>query len=74
MARDWRDLFTVDGASPRGRDLISEDAPAAQERRRGMFRRLRENLRKTRQALFVAFCNGPAPSGAGDFFVAKVSC
>ncbi len=51
MARDWRDLFIVDGASPRGRDPISEDAPAAQERRRGMFRRLRENLRKTHQAL-----------------------
>jgi fused signal recognition particle receptor len=51
MARDWRDRFIVDGASPRGRDPISEDAPAAQERRRGMFRRLRENLRETRQAL-----------------------
>ena len=47
MARDWRDLFIVDGAAP----AESESAPAAQERRRGMFRRLRENLRKTRQAL-----------------------
>jgi fused signal recognition particle receptor len=50
MAREWRDLFIVDGA-PDGRDASPEDAPAAQERRRGMFRRLRENLRKTRQAL-----------------------
>jgi fused signal recognition particle receptor len=47
MARDWRDLFIVDGAPPPPPDA----EPAAQERRRGMFRRLRENLRKTRQAL-----------------------
>ena len=47
MARDWRDLFIVDGAPP----PPPEAEPAAQERRRGMFRRLRENLRKTRQAL-----------------------
>ncbi|HTU83945.1 MAG TPA: signal recognition particle-docking protein FtsY [Solirubrobacteraceae bacterium] len=51
MARDWRDLFIVDGALPGGPDPISEAAPETQERRRGMFRRLRENLRKTRQAL-----------------------
>ena len=48
MAREWRDLFIVDGALPPAQ---SEPEPAAQERRRGMFRRLRENLRKTRQAL-----------------------
>jgi fused signal recognition particle receptor len=49
MARDWRDLFIVDGVpSPTAE---SEAEPAVQERRRGMFRRLRENLRKTRQAL-----------------------
>ena len=49
MARDWRDLFIVDGASARG----APEGPATggEERRRGMFRRLRENLRKTRQAL-----------------------
>jgi fused signal recognition particle receptor len=47
MARDWRDLFIVDGAAP----PQGEAAPETQERRRGMFRRLRENLRKTRQAL-----------------------
>src|SRR5580700_388175 len=50
MAREWRDLFIVDGA-PGGRGPISESEPETQERRRGMFRRLRENLRKTRQAL-----------------------
>jgi fused signal recognition particle receptor len=45
MARDWRDLFILaDGAVPA--------APSAQEpERRGFFRRLRENLGKTRQAL-----------------------
>jgi fused signal recognition particle receptor len=45
MARDWRDLFILaDGAAP--------EAPSAQEpERRGFFRRLRENLGKTRQAL-----------------------
>ena len=47
MARDWQDLFIVDGGPPKD----AESAPATQERRRGMFRRLRENLRKTRQAL-----------------------
>jgi fused signal recognition particle receptor len=49
MARDWRDLF-----------ITGDDGPAAAEasagheepeRRRGFFRRLRENLSKTRQAL-----------------------
>jgi fused signal recognition particle receptor len=45
MAREWRDLFIVeaDGAGP---------APAEQQApRRGVFRRLRESLAKTRQAL-----------------------
>jgi fused signal recognition particle receptor len=50
MARDWRDLFIVDG-EPGGRDAAGQDEAETQERRRGMFRRLRENLRKTRQAL-----------------------
>jgi fused signal recognition particle receptor len=47
MARDWRDLFIVDGGVP----AEGQEPPATEERRRGMFRRLRENLRKTRQAL-----------------------
>jgi fused signal recognition particle receptor len=47
MARDWLDLFIVDGApAPE-----APSAPEAEQRRGGMFRRLRENLRKTRQAL-----------------------
>jgi fused signal recognition particle receptor len=47
MARDWRDLFIVDG----GARAPADAQPAADERRGGMFRRLRENLQKTRQAL-----------------------
>jgi fused signal recognition particle receptor len=47
MARDWRDLFIVDGAAA----AEPEAEPVAEQRRGGMFRRLRENLRKTRQAL-----------------------
>ena len=47
MAREWQDLFIVDGAP-----ASPPEAPAAtEERRMGRFRRLRENLRKTRQAL-----------------------
>jgi fused signal recognition particle receptor len=47
VARDWQDLFIVAGAP-----AAAEDAPAAeQERRVGRFRRLRDNLRRTRQAL-----------------------
>jgi fused signal recognition particle receptor len=45
MARDWQDLFIVDGAPPGAVEAET------QERRVGRFRRLRENLRKTRQAL-----------------------
>ena len=48
MARDWRDLFVTgdDGAA------AAADADAAsEERRRGLFSRLRENMAKTRQAL-----------------------
>jgi fused signal recognition particle receptor len=45
MPRDWSDVFiTADGAAPA--------APAeAPEERRGFFRRLRENMSKTREAL-----------------------
>jgi fused signal recognition particle receptor len=48
MARSWQDLFVVDGA---GVDADADDGAAEPERRIGRFRRLRENLRKTRQAL-----------------------
>ncbi len=47
MARDWPDLFITDGdgaAAPAAQD-------EAQPGRRGFFRRLRENLSKTREAL-----------------------
>jgi fused signal recognition particle receptor len=47
MARDWRDLFVVDGAPA----ASEAEEPATEERRRGRFARLRDSLRKTRQAL-----------------------
>jgi fused signal recognition particle receptor len=50
MARDWNDLFITDGALG-----VAAEAPqaAAEEPRRGrgLFRRLRENMSKTREAL-----------------------
>ncbi len=46
MPRDWSDLFITDRA---GGSVVTEDA--APERRAGFFRRLRENMRKTREAL-----------------------
>ncbi len=46
MAREWRDLFIIDGGAP-----PPADSEPAQEKRGGRFRRLRESLRKTRQAL-----------------------
>jgi fused signal recognition particle receptor len=47
VARDWNDLFITDGATGSG-----EAEPAAgAEQKRGLLRRLRENLSKTRQAL-----------------------
>jgi fused signal recognition particle receptor len=50
MARDWNDVFLLD--RPQG-DAAPEEAPGAEapEQRRGFFRRLRENLGKTREAL-----------------------
>ena len=47
MARDWRDLFVIEGEPP----PAAESAPAVAQRRLGRFARLRESLRKTRQAL-----------------------
>ncbi|HET9073837.1 MAG TPA: signal recognition particle-docking protein FtsY [Solirubrobacteraceae bacterium] len=48
MPRDWSDLFiTADGAG--SGSAVAQVEP--EERRVGRFRRLRENLRKTRQAL-----------------------
>src|SRR5580658_814356 len=50
MARDWSDLFILNGGMPVGEAAAAAEE-AEPERRVGRFRRLRENLRKTRQAL-----------------------
>jgi fused signal recognition particle receptor len=47
MAREWRDLFIVDGLP----ETASEGESEREQRRVGRFRRLRDSLRKTRQAL-----------------------
>jgi fused signal recognition particle receptor len=47
MARDWNDLFITDGTRPAAA-APSDDEP---ERKRGFFRKLRQNLSKTREAL-----------------------
>ena len=53
MARDWQDLFIVNGAvsaaTPSGG--AGDAGEGGEERRVGRFRRLRDSLRKTRQAL-----------------------
>jgi fused signal recognition particle receptor len=53
MARDWTDLFITDGARPAaGASAEAAAAEAAEpERKRGFFRKLRQNLSKTREAL-----------------------
>ena len=48
MARDWFDLFITD--RPGGPAAQPEEEPREEERR-GFFRRLRQNMRKTREAL-----------------------
>ncbi len=47
VARDWDDLFMT------GKPTLAaaEPEPEREERRRGFFRRMRENMRKTREAL-----------------------
>src|SRR5512142_3494261 len=47
MAREWQDLFIVDGAAA----SAPVEKLEGEERKMGRFRRLRESLRKTRQAL-----------------------
>ena len=50
MARDWQDLFiTADGAGTTTPDKA--EAADAPEKKRRVFRRLRENMAKTREAL-----------------------
>jgi fused signal recognition particle receptor len=49
MARDWQDLFITRAG---GVATAAPDAPEqAEDRKRGFFKRLRENMRKTRDAL-----------------------
>src|ERR687896_1451187 len=47
VARDWDDLFITG----RPAAASAEAEPDREERRRGFFRRMRENMRKTREAL-----------------------
>jgi fused signal recognition particle receptor len=47
VARDWSDLFITDDDGAPGEDGSSSEQPG----RRGLFRRLRESMAKTRQAL-----------------------
>ena len=48
MARSWRELFITDGGEPA--EAAGGDGEQPDERR-GFFRRLRENLSKSREAL-----------------------
>src|SRR3954464_11461932 len=48
MARDWRDLFVLGDGAAAEAPATADEAP---EQRRGFFRRLRQNMSKTRQAL-----------------------
>ena len=52
MARDWSDLFITDGPAGEGGPDGSQAGEAGGKRQRGgLFRRLRESMAKTRQAL-----------------------
>jgi fused signal recognition particle receptor len=54
MPRDWTDVFIVDGDAPAATPAGAGTDPAVgadDDQRRGFFRRLRENLGKTRAAL-----------------------
>jgi fused signal recognition particle receptor len=51
MAREWTDLFITDEPAAVVAAIADEPPAAVEEKRRGRFSRLRENLRKTRQAL-----------------------
>ncbi|HEY4427472.1 MAG TPA: signal recognition particle-docking protein FtsY [Solirubrobacteraceae bacterium] len=53
MARDWSELFITDGNGGDGSagGAEAKDAGAAEPKRGGLFRRLRESMARTRQAL-----------------------
>ena len=48
MGREWNELFVV-GGEPLA--AVGEDAPSEDKPKRGFFKRLRENMSKTREAL-----------------------
>jgi len=49
MARTWRELFITDGGEPA--EAAGGRGEGQPDERRGFFRRLRENLSKSREAL-----------------------
>jgi len=51
MARDWTDLFILDETGGGGAEVRGSEEAGADEPPAGRFRRLRESLRRTRQAL-----------------------
>jgi fused signal recognition particle receptor len=51
VARDWSELFITDGADGRGVDGKPGEAASSGAGRGGLFRRLRESMARTRQAL-----------------------
>jgi fused signal recognition particle receptor len=55
VAREWSDLFIVEDSDRVQRDVLDGSASSSggeqAERKRGLFRRLRESMAKTRQAL-----------------------
>ncbi|MCW3067780.1 MAG: ftsY [Solirubrobacterales bacterium] len=54
MARDWSELFITDAAgedAARDAGVQAADATSSEAKRGGLFRRLRESMAKTRQAL-----------------------
>jgi len=51
MARDWADLFITDSERAASAAVPEEAEEEEPKRRRGMFKRLRSNLSKTREAL-----------------------
>ncbi|HUA75893.1 MAG TPA: signal recognition particle-docking protein FtsY [Solirubrobacteraceae bacterium] len=51
MPREWSDLFIVEGGAATGPAAEDAGPEGRPERKRGLFRRLRESMSKTRQAL-----------------------
>jgi len=51
MARDWHDLFLTRDGAPTAAAGAEPPGRETEEQHRGFFRRLRENMRKTREAL-----------------------